>query len=770
MISAFWFVQLEMAAITKVNPPHVAGADKPALCMDERKVPMKKLLTILLCALMIANIQSPVRAASDQDFSLGSLWPMSMAQVGETFYYLTQDENRQVISTINLAGEQEQLLTLAEDEAISNLLSMDDKLFGLQVETGRLATITENGLAWQDQVLDLSAMTSGKYDIYSGGKPFLYDNLLFVSLTRMDAAMEFEAFPIDLLIIDIYSGAIQLHSFENIVFATPYKPGQLLLLGLTELSAGRFYWQLSTFTIDSSQIRPLPLAMPEAFPYNNDMAGLMYDRQMDRIYYADALQIMASDAQGPFERVGLLDFEYISVFTPGFTLPGAYALLHGDRLVIRNTDKIIPMTNLVIHGYLPQKGISQFRKDHPSILPLTRNQTLKSQDVYWRIQGGDDSADIYVVNVDSAFLALINKGYAKDLSGDKAIFDDVASMNPMVKQVLTDKDGRLFGYPLAFHGMVSTISKEHWQEIFQDKPYPKTWGQVMEARLQFAKEGPEGINFFAYMDNEMVIRYMLESYIIQYDREGRLFTFDFAPLKQALTEALEASNIRPDEPEQDWESESGGVDFIIALNGSALNFEVPGRYETDVQRLSPFAFEEGATPLARASLQAAIINPLSHNQEAAREMLISLTGQDYDPHRYYSLHPDAKEPYPDPDFDEKVKRIQEQLDYFRQLVEQGEKDPGSVSDLGFIRTRVEWAEADLADVDRLQWMIPMEGIQAYHEQAKYLVVPTNSPMLGDEPWQQVQTLVRQLNQGALTIDAFVKQLDDINRMVRLEME
>ena len=128
--------------------------------------------------------------------------------------------------------------------------------------------------------------------------------------------------------------------------------------------------------MDSLRETPLPLSMPEAFPYSSGIGGLAYDAQADRIIYSDARQVMASTALAPFERVALLGFDYMDLDSQGLAVDGGYAV-YSFRLCLRRVDRAIDVKDLTIRGNVPPEAVTRFRQARPDVLPLVQN------DLHW---------------------------------------------------------------------------------------------------------------------------------------------------------------------------------------------------------------------------------------------------------------------------------------------------------------------------------------------------------------------------------------------------
>ncbi|MGI6725263.1 MAG: hypothetical protein ACOX62_03550 [Christensenellales bacterium] len=725
----------------------------------------KTILTLLACALLLAAGRLPARALEDADDLFAGRPVSSLAAMEGGFFALTDAEEGQTVWVIHPGQAPAAFLSLAPEDAVTHLLAQGDALCGFRVDTGRLGRISVQGIAWQEQALDTELFTRHPY---MARRPFLMDNKLYTPLMDITSAEDFA--PCVLAVSDLKTGETALLKGVEALAFLPYKPGQMLLVKVEEKQDGCTFWKLAALRMDSLKETPLPLLMPEAFPYSSGIGGLAYDAQADRIIYSDARQVMASTALAPFERVALLGFDYMDLDSQGLAVDGGYAV-YRFSLCLRRVDRAIDVKDLTVRGNVPPEAVTRFRQVRPDVLPLVQNDQVKPEDVFLRVRGGDDTVDIFILSVNPDFRALIDKGYALDLSGDAALMADAAGLYPALRASMTNVGGQLCAAPVNLFNSSTCIDKDHWRAVFSDRPFPRTWGELMDARMAFAGIDQDELIFFSMGDSPEVVKHVLEHYILRYERQDSPLDFDRPALRHALGTYLAAKNLRLDVEEEDPLAETGPVNNLIALFSSGWQFGARDGNDS-VSELPPFVFEAGEEPLDKVHVFAAIINPNSKDPGLAVEFLKTLSAKEADPRRFYAIHPNENEPYPYPEeqYAERIALMKDELGYVESEIKQAEEGDEAVVDLDYLKSRAMQLKNDLADQERLKWMLSAEDIAGYREKARYMALTDHALLLGEQAWQQIEGLSERLYHGALTVDAFILEMNRLAALVYKEAQ
>jgi len=729
---------------------------------------MKKwMLYLLTICLILSGGLLNARALSDADDLLTGQWAKSLAAIQDTLYALMDGENGFVVLSINPGKEAETLVTLPPEESVTHLLAQGEALYGFDMATGRLGSITRDGITWRDTAIDTQPMSQPPYMPLH---PSLMGDSLMTPLMDGGSALDFA--PLALAKSDLKTGETSLIDMPDALAFAPYKPGQLLLAKVEERPDGRAFWQLAAYELETGKETPLPMKMPEAFPYSGGIGALAYDAQNDRILYAQDKQVKASTALAPFERVALLNLDHMDTnFAQGFILDGGYAVYSGS-LATRQTDRVIDARELTIRGHVSSDALQRFQQAHPLVLPtLQQGESPKPEDVFLWVQSGDDTVDVYSISVSPDFTALLNKGYAMDLSQDAELAQDAAALYPKLYAAMTDAQGRLRAVPNSVNSLETSVRVKHWREVFFDKPLPMTWGELMDARLAFANSERDDLIFFTFGDSPQVLNHLLRQYILHYEQPGQALDFDHPALRHALSAYLSAKDLRPDVEVEDPTSETGPTNHLVALFSSGRQFTLEYDPES-VRDVPPFVFEDGQTPLSNVTVYAAIINPNSKHPELAMELLKTLSTKEADPRRYYAIHPDENAPYAytDEEYEGRITFMKSQLKDFTEQIKVLEEEKEASGNLAFLRERVSQLNLDLANQEKLKWMISEEEIADYRQRARYMTTTAHSLLLGSQAWQQIEGLIDRLYQGALQVDGFIEEMNQLSRLVYQEGE
>lgn len=739
---------------------------------------MKK-TTGCLCLLLALCLLLPGLGAGqlqDADKMLQGQSPQSLSVHQNQIYVLTrlshgaeegQQQGQEVLRL--LPGDTPSTFAqLGPGEAVFDLLSDGQQLYGFNRESGRLGIISPQGIAWQEQAMDVAPHHQEPHMPAAQG-PFLLAGKLYMPLDNIASAEDFA--PLALAESDLKDGQTRLIKIPPALMVKPYKDGQLLLLGVKQQGDGRSYYQLSSFDLNSGKQQVLPQDMPEAFPHTGGIGALAYDKEQDRIFYADSRQAKAATGRQPFERVALLGFDYLSPsYGQGHVLGGGYLVLAGD-LSFRRADQAIAVEELTIRGQVPPQVLAAFRAQHPKALPNLLEDRAKAQQVFLDIQGGEKGIDVYILRVDPAFRSLLQKGYALDLSKDPALLADAAALHPRLLQAFTDQGGTLRALPFDLHNSANTLDQTAWQELLPESPIPSTWEEVMQARLAFAKAAPQGQIFFMGGDSPQVIQHLVKAFILQYEEEGRALDFDHPLLKQALADYLQAKTLRLDVEVEDWFSEVGPENHLLGLNAYGGQLVAPNK-EGKLPYLPPFVFEQGQQPKEAVYLDALIINPLSQNQDLALAFVKALIQKDSNPRVYYATHPQDLEPYPYPqeEFLQRIQLLSQQKEDFERAIKEAQESNDAKVDLGFLQQRLFEINHALENQESQRYQFTGEQIRAQGERGQYLALSERSLMLADLPQEQLNDLIAQLFEGQLALDAFIQQANQISQRVFQEVQ
>lgn len=185
----------------------------------------------------------------------------------------------------------------AEREALSSFVSTifdwNGTLWGINMPTGKVGKIDENGISWQEQRMDVSAFykKGTLFGLFLMERAFVYGDHLYL----FGDSEELGNKPRKLLArLDLKSGHYSKVDIQNAYGMGHYKEGLVLLAqGVDKRSS-----ELNVLELATGKIEPMHLKIP--FPdasaeYASNISGLLFDEKNDRIFFTHAEGPVFSD-------------------------------------------------------------------------------------------------------------------------------------------------------------------------------------------------------------------------------------------------------------------------------------------------------------------------------------------------------------------------------------------------------------------------------------------------------------------------------------------
>ncbi len=751
---------------------------------------MKRLLLLMLALCLLPlpalmedmEIELPGTAAvwvNDTFYAInsqqeGPVDVMAVEPGGAPYVMCTVPGVRQDIMPSDYTDEQK----MQAEQTINQLFDNDGKLYAINYFAGKAGPVDENGVHWTDTKLDMTGYFAGG-NLMAYGSGFAQDGTYYVAVSNGDSADRFSSQ--HLLATKLSTGATRMLKPDGVQDYAPHGAGKLLVLRVVS-DKDVWRWQMAQMDAASGELTGLPMDMPEAIPnQGTGLGGIGYDPATDTYFYATPQKLMLSKARAPFVLTALLPFEYMM---PGavrtFVLPDSqYALTQWGKAIVRRVGSEVNLDQslTVQTGGGPMGIPDAFRASHPDAAVFTADTVHTAGEVGALIQGGDTDNDIFVLRVNPALRSLIQKGFAKALENE-ALLADYAAMYPAVQDALSAGTGAPHAWPVSFHWTTGYIQESAWKKYFGEEPYPTTFGELFDYMQRFAdmEEGddPEAYFLFA-MEYESMVAMVVDAYIRQYARVDQALTFDRPALRDALDKLaranaiMAASGAAPQEFAGETSGDSRNAPSLVhPFSGGGGLFQVPYDFEEALADIPPFTFEKGETPVQRAHMDVMIINPRSRNPALAEAFIASWLDKATDPMLYYAIRPDVNEPYLNPDFEERLQRTRDDLALYTQKLKEAEKNNAPAHEMQVYAFRVQLAEEDLREQDRLKYMIPAEGIRRFRENAPLVAYDDRLLLMSDAAAEQLHTLRARYVAGELTLDGYLDAMTQVARLVFLE--
>ena len=299
---------------------------------------------------------------------------------------------------------------------ILRLFTDGQDLYGLNVFTGTWARVGPEGTFWQETRLDTRALRpeATEYQVIS---LFAHGGFLF-GLTVQEPLQPMAKTPHSLVVVSLGSGESRVLEDLPILCAAPYREGRLLLL-----VQGPEEEKPRLLALDPGSLATSPLSggFPEAGEYN----GLAYDGAADSIYVAIPGALLKAQAGQDFEIHSSLPFDFLAGGQPGAVLEGGYYALRlmAVALVPTGGAAAAPDTaSLRLRGHaLLEPGLMAFRAARPDVIIQWDPTPIRPAEAGALIRGGDRETDLYVMALDPALSAMLQKGYGADLSASPVL-------------------------------------------------------------------------------------------------------------------------------------------------------------------------------------------------------------------------------------------------------------------------------------------------------------------------------------------------------------
>ena len=655
------------------------------------------------------------------------------------------------------------------DAMIDRLLSGDDGVYSCNPFSKRI--LKWNGDAFEALPIDLSEVEGA--DGFYGR--FVMDGKVY---GRMSGSGESD-YRDSLGLLDLETGKLDAvvlpEEVDYVQEMCAYKDGMVLLLYMD--AENNFFFSLRSFDpVKGELTEDLSVKMES---YN--CGGIVYDDRKDTVYYMECGQVI-SVQEGHQEVLAYLPLDFAA---SALLLPdGRYLATYEKIIVTELNPSSLPDITLRVNGRYSDEAIYRFTRENPDVALLLVDEYYGSSgELAKAIQSGENSTDVFSVSLGNGLSALMRKGFTEPIRS-AYLNEQIGACYPALKRSLYNEQGELCAVPLDFYVDPWGVDAELWEELGLGD-YPSTYSELLDLmakwKADYAEEHPD-ITFYAYLDQEDLVQEIIKSYIRQYEGED-LLSFDTPVLRELLqkVENLTAGDVdRKDMTEEEREALhrrmnqrrliGKGIGGVFNEGGQPYHFG-NGEGEGRLLLITPLTFVAGQEPVMVVSGEVFIVNPLSENKEAAVRFLETFVKSQLDGiisnvETLYIARPDLNDPLRRLDFDKYVKRMSdylEELKAARELVPDVDK-PDIDDDIAYYE---EW----LAHQEEYQWQYTAEGIAGYRRVGAYARTDEHSLFLtddGESGMAELRNVITRYCDGQLTLDAFLRELDQKANMIYLE--
>ena len=631
--------------------------------------------------------------------------------------------------------------------------------------------IAEDGTPSFGGVIDLGdALTVDYGDGYTGERDLQQScsmNGILYGLSYGDNGRELLALDLE----DAGVEVIELDTDNEVNGLTPFSEGKLLLV--TTRYGESVEAELMLYDLAEESLTSLGALPCDGW---SAPAGIAYDEARGMIYYELGGSVwrmaVSEDGLGEPQEFGDMPLD-VYTDSSAVVLGDLYILASYDGVVGRDvTAEKMPDEKLRIvnRAYINEikTAYYDFTDAHPeymvSISDSTSTDTLL-QDMMNR----SPDVDIYTLSLtDSAFTALMNRGFLSELSSSDTLSAEVGAMYDSIQNAVM-KDGELYAVPMYLYANCLTINEKLLTEKlgYTQEQMPKTWAEVFGLLSDLAathklEEYPEvSLLGPGYIESDVKSNFfamMMNSYYVWLDADEANLTRAGGVL-EGLCEAFEAIDWSafglPTEYEENGEWEY--VEENILFSNDNVQ---PGYYRSESFEPLLLSIADGEPPMISTEISVAFVNPFSTHREAAIEYL-ELTFSKIDKTTRIALMPGENEPILSPWYEENLKYYDETIaDYEAQLADEKLDEEN--------RDMLEQSLADMKQwreeyEKKGQWQVSAEDIERYREYAQYLV-PMRSAIWNDGGYSQIS----QYMDGAITAKQLCSEMEKTLQMQRLE--
>ncbi len=576
----------------------------------------------------------------------------------------------------------------------------------------------------------------------------------------------------DLMRYDLSTGEATKLDVQFAKGLAPYKDGQLLVM----ISDDQNAWDEDTQQSIPPTLAALDLATGKTAELcqfeQASVFGVTYDPTADMVYYGSGSRIYG--LKGLASPAVLC--AYLSSQNWGDTVGAVmldettYVCMDSNGLSVRTMNRDgLSGGALTIYGEYGSSQHIAFTRLYPEI-PVQVSDTYYSdmEDFTNAMVSGDAAMDVLCLNSNYSPLdRLIDKGYAMDLSGYPELTALVDTMYPQFADYVK-RDGKLFAVPYSMSTYTFWFNKDTWESIgLSEADYPNTFMELMDFvanwDYDYADDYPD-VNIFDDTSlKSTLLNLIFENYVAYYIKLGQPLTFD-TDLMRKLMGALEAIDFSAIEPDVTSDADMEDYWNRPSLITCRMGFSgIPTQTDNNYRVL---ALDEGMEPCLQCDIGVLVVNPRSTRVDQAIKYITTFLDNLDRTGAALTLFPNNNEPVANAGFETYVQRWEQQkADYEAQL------KTAAPEDVATIQSYLDDTQYSLDHQDEYRYYVSAEDIALYRETiAPYLVVTGKTALntWDDSGASEVQTQINQYLDGAITMEQFLKAVDQRLRMMQLE--
>ncbi|MDO4865127.1 MAG: hypothetical protein Q4C10_01115 [Clostridia bacterium] len=469
--------------------------------------------------------------------------------------------------------------------------------------------------------------------------------------------------------------------------------------------------------------------------------------------------------------------------------PTRAALMDDGRLYAASVSEYVAVMD--VSGELPEDDVLvvrgnpsmfdgimlEFAVAHPEVKPVLIEDGVGGE-LLDQMLTRSTEADVYVLQTDfdSAFDALVDRGYALPLDSSEALSGLIGRMYPGVQRKLC-RNGVPMALPLEVYGEGIGVGEALLDKLgFALEDVPDTWQGFLDflqddirPRLgllgehdRFTYDGMTEGDFRWTLRNEI-----LNDWVWCSEASGVVPDYG-DPRLAALLERVEQMDLTDFGLEEDEEQDDGffgggyswggDTEYLVHMNTPCTLVSYDGVDGTPLL----LGFGDDLPGTMALNLKVALISPYTRHPEAATELL-ELIADKLDPTVVYSLCPDMTEPLQRPDKDEIIGINEEEIARLQAELETAEPRDRQMLE----ETLAQWQQDLDAFMESGIWLIPEKKLNWYRAHDDRVIAQSPTWFERDGTGEAGE-LLRQYDAGLISTREFLASVDQKSRMQALE--
>ncbi len=643
-----------------------------------------------------------------------------------------------------------------------------DQLYGLNLWAGELYPVSIEGerLEMGETIgLDFGHL-SDQEAVHNISNAFVLGGQLYLVI-----AQTYSISMPSLLVVDTSTGKAQAHDIEGLMYATPYRDGQLVMTlrdqGRDE-QTGRFKpSRLASYDLQSGAVEDMGELN---YAFDGNVFPIAYEAEHDAIYILSHREVNRRNSDG-----SLTLSAYPPLLEASYAPAGKFILLPGLQTVLLSYNSfsrlsldpaLLPTQTLQLRGAMLGDLFQAAALKMPQAHVNTQHADF--EEIQQLLLTADTQTDIFIISTDQYDPALLmRKGYCVDLAASEALSAYLAEVYPFIRDFVSP-DGRPLMLPVDIELRCLSFEPKTFEAF--SLPVPDSFVALCELLDGWQPDDHPGLVPMPMADYQRFLTQLaLSIYADQVDAQGGEPSFKAEVLRQMLLTAQRTDT-------SDIPIQREFADEIALLQDMNTRLLMRDQSSlspyglTNLERyvnaslplyLAPTATETAPVP---AELKLMFINPRSQNIELALEYMAHCAASLKQETRIM-LQPGYNVPVDNPNYASEMKGYEDMLAFARQRAAEAEG-----ADKRIMEENLAAFEARMESIEQqTRYSVTPEAIARYREyMPRAFVRRYHVQQAIHNP--DIQQLFERWLAGQMSLDQCLDEAENRLRLMRLESQ